>query len=117
MSPEGGRTNIPLLLSGLKPSSQQSNLGSQDFSQVPRAAIFGGGYDDATIEEIRKMAMEAPGARKVPLLKADVQKTAVGPQIGTREYSESIAPRVKEALGILEREGKLDGSGDGIFCW
>jgi hypothetical protein len=117
MSPEDGLTNIPLILSGLKPSSLQSSLGSQDFSQVPRAVIFGGGYDDVTIENLRKAVMETQGARKVPWLKADQQKTARGPEPGTREYSESIAPRVREVLGRLEREGKLDGNEDGIFSW
>ena len=117
MSPDDGRTNIPLLLSGLKPRSQQSHLGSQDFSRVPQAVLFGGGYDDATIEEIRKTVMGTLGARKVPWLKADQLKTAAGPQPGTREYADSIAPRVKAALNKLEREGKLDGSEDGIFSW
>ena len=117
MSPEDGLTNIPRILSGLKPSSQQSSLGSQDFSQVPRAVLFGGGYDGVTVEKMRKAATETQGVRKVPWLKADQQKTARGPEPGTKEYSKSIAPRVKEALDRLEREGKLDGNEDGIFSW
>jgi len=117
VSLEDGRTNIPLILSRRKPSSQQSNLGSQDFSQVPRAVLLGGGYDDAAIEELRKTAMETPGRRKVPWLKADQQKTAAGSQPGTKEYVESIATRIKEALRLLEAEGKLDGSEDCIFSW
>jgi hypothetical protein len=117
MSKEDGITNIPLILSGLKPTSQQSNLGSQDFSRVPQAVLFGGGYDDITIGEIRKAVIGTQGVRKVPWLKADQQKTAMGPDPGTKEYNESIAPRVREALEKLEREGKLDGNEDGIFSW
>lgn len=117
MDPEDGITNIPLILSGHKPTSQLSSLGSQDFSQVPRAVLFGGGYDDVTVEKIRKAAMKVQGVRQVPWLKADQVKTARGPKPGTKEYAESIAPRIKEVLGRLVREGKLDGNEDGIFSW
>jgi hypothetical protein len=92
-------------------------LGSQDFSRVPRAVLFGGGYDDATVEKIRKVVMETPAARKVLWLKADQHKNAAGPPPGTTEYNESIAPRMRETLAQLDRDGKLGENGDGIFSW
>ncbi len=116
-SPEDGRTNIPLILSGRGPSSQQSDLGTKDFSQVPRAIVFGGGYDDTVIDELRNTVMGTPGLKKVPWVKADQQKTAAGPQPRTKAYVEAIAPRIKEALRLLEANGSLGGSEDGIFSW
>ncbi|KIX09909.1 uncharacterized protein Z518_00990 [Rhinocladiella mackenziei CBS 650.93] len=117
MSPDDGLINLPLTLSGSKPRNPESNLGSRDFSRTPRAVVLGGGYDDATVEMLRKTVTETKGARKVPWLKADQGKTAAGPPPGSEGYPVSVATRVKESLDSLEKEGKLEGNEDGIFTW
>lgn len=117
MSLEDGLTNIPLLLSGSHPKDPLSQIGSGDYSRVPQAVILGGGFTAADIDQLRQAALDNENARKVPWLKANLQKTAEGPEMGTEGYAQTIPARVREAMSKLAEEGKFDGHTDGIFSW
>lgn len=69
MSTEAGCTEIPLLLSGKQPHNTEANLGSQNYAQVPRAVIAGGGFDDAAFYAMKKVCDDVVGTDKVPWLK------------------------------------------------
>ncbi|WYZ36758.1 hypothetical protein EsH8_II_000264 [Colletotrichum jinshuiense] len=103
-----GAAIIPALLTGQAPPShpETSSIGSGNYTVVPRAVVLGSAFDDAAVEVLRGAVANAQGARKVPWLRHDLSKPS--PPIGP-EYGKVVLARAKEALGKLEREGKLDG--------
>lgn len=103
-----GAAIIPALLTGQAPPShpETSSIGSGNYTVVPRAVVLGSAFDDAAVEVLRGAVAKAQGARKVPWLRHDLSKPS--PPIGP-EYGKVVLARAKEALGKLEREGKLDG--------
>jgi hypothetical protein len=92
-------------------------LGSRNYSRPPQAVLVGGGYDEEAVDKMRTAVASTQGTRKVPWVRPDLEKTRAGPTPGTEEYSKSVASRMRETLKTLERDGKLDGTADGIFFW
>ncbi|KAI8653552.1 hypothetical protein NCS55_01342300 [Fusarium keratoplasticum] len=111
---ESGQAIIPPLLAGQSPPShsESSTIGSGNYSQVPRAILLGGAFDEATIAPLRDAVKATSGARNVPWILQDL--TLPAPPVGTPEYSALMTKRSKDALVKLEQEGKLDGGHDGI---
>lgn len=114
---EDGIHNLPPILSGSLPLSNESGLGSKSYSRPPKAVILGGGYDDEAIARLRQAVISLQGTFEVPWIKADLKKTEAGPTPGTDEYCNSAASRIKEALRVLQEGEKLDRTGDGLFLW
>lgn len=81
-----------------------SELGSKDYSRPPVCVILGGGYDDAEVELLIKVAKDQ-GGRSVPWLRPDLNKPA--PPLGP-EYGKALVQRIKELIPQLERENKMN---------
>ncbi|KAF7340990.1 hypothetical protein MSAN_02084400 [Mycena sanguinolenta] len=106
-------TEIPLLLKGEVPSPSSSSLGSGNWSTFPKAVVFGGAYDDAQIEAVRKAVAEAPGTKRIPWLRVDMR--VPHPPVDTPEYAVAVVGRMKALLGKLEGEGKFDAEDDTVY--
>jgi hypothetical protein len=106
--------DIPRLLKGEKPAAPDtSGVGTQNYSQIPRAVIFGRGYDVSEVEEFRK-ASEGY-ANPVAWFAAD-PKNAPGPNDPPPgpAYAQAAASALKGKLLAWKDEGGVD---DGIFLW
>ncbi|KAJ7239786.1 hypothetical protein B0H12DRAFT_1135745 [Mycena haematopus] len=105
-------TEIPILLKGEVPSPSSSRLGSGEWSLFPKAIVFGGAYDDAQIEKVRRAVAETPGTKRIPWLRVDnnLPHPPVGP-----DYAAAIVGRMKAMLSKLEGEGKFDVDDDSIY--
>ncbi|RSM11820.1 hypothetical protein CDV31_006588 [Fusarium ambrosium] len=110
---ESGQAIIPPLLAGQSPPShpETSTIGSGNYSQIPRAILLGGAFDEATIAPLRDVVKATSGTRNIPWVLQDL--TLPAPPVGTAEYSALMTKRSKDALLKLEQEGKLDGNHDG----
>ncbi|RMJ18057.1 hypothetical protein CDV36_002283 [Fusarium kuroshium] len=111
---ESGQAIIPPLLAGQSPPShpESSTIGSGNYSQIPRAILLGGAFDEATIAPLRDAVRATSGSRNVPWVLQDL--TLPAPPVGTPEYSALMTKRSKDALLKLGQDGKLDGSHNGI---
>ncbi|KAF9878940.1 hypothetical protein CkaCkLH20_03840 [Colletotrichum karsti] len=118
-TPASGAAIIPAILAGQTPPpthADSSAIGSGNYAAAPRAIILGSAFDDDALATIKKGVADAaakaggPEMRKVPWVRNDTSKPA--PPIGP-EYGRAVVARCKEALGRLEKEGKLDGGYDG----
>ncbi|KAF7340959.1 hypothetical protein MSAN_02081200 [Mycena sanguinolenta] len=105
-------TEIPLLLKGEVPNPSSSSLGSGNWSTFPKAIVFGGAFEDAQIEALRKAVTETPGTKRIPWLRVDWSRPH--PPIGP-EYAAAIVERTKAMLSKLESEGKFDVEDDSIY--
>ncbi|KAJ6010144.1 hypothetical protein N7499_004453 [Penicillium canescens] len=117
MSVEDGIRNLPLILSGSTPVNDKSSLGSKNYSALPKAVILGGGYDDEAITQLREAVTSSPGTIKIPWLKADPEKTKVGPTPGSEKYCRAAASRMKHILGTILEKGDLKSRDDETFYW
>ncbi|OJJ02088.1 hypothetical protein ASPVEDRAFT_150790 [Aspergillus versicolor CBS 583.65] len=54
-SPEGAHADLPLLLAGRDPQSTAPNdIGTHNYTQPPRAVIFGRGFTPDFVQELKK---------------------------------------------------------------
>lgn len=112
---EAALTDIPRLLKGEKPLfPDDSGVGTQNYSQVPRAVIFGRGYDLADIEKFRKASQGCNADPVVwfagdPSRKPGPNDPPPGPG-----YAQLAAKTLKEKLMAWKEEGATQ---DGIFLW
>lgn len=102
LTPEAGKSQIPLLLKGEKEVPSDSELGSKNYEQPPVAVLLGAGYDDEAIEQMREAAK---GTKNVPWLRPDTTKPA--PPLGP-EYGKALVARIKETIKELGEQGKMD---------
>ncbi|KAJ5380775.1 uncharacterized protein N7496_003203 [Penicillium cataractarum] len=112
---EAALTDIPRLLKGEKPQSpDDSGVGTQNYSQVPRAVVFGRGYDISEVEQF-KNASEGSNAEPVAWITGDPNKkpdpSAPPPGPG---YAQFAAMQVKEKLSAWKEEGATN---NGIILW
>ena len=117
MPGESGSTIIPALLAG-KPAPAHpeiSNIGSGDYSQPPRAVLFGGAFEEATVRELRDAVRATEGARKAPWLCNDSSKTEF--PVTDPRYIAHVSQRAMDVLLKLDKEGALDGSNDDIVMY
>ncbi|GLI76243.1 hypothetical protein PoHVEF18_004514 [Penicillium ochrochloron] len=111
---EAALADIPRLLKGEKPAAPDtSGVGTQNYSQIPRAVVFGRGYDVSEVEEFRKASDGY--AHPVAWFAAD-PKNAPGPNDPPPgpAYAQAAASALKEKLLAWKDEGGVD---DGIFLW
>ncbi|KAL8736648.1 MAG: hypothetical protein Q9166_000014 [cf. Caloplaca sp. 2 TL-2023] len=98
LSPAAGKTQIPVLLQGkVPPSDDADNLGTKNYSKTPAAVLLGGGYEDADVAEMREACKNDS---RVPWLRADVSKPAppVGPEPLLRQRA--IVPTAITACAV-----------------
>jgi hypothetical protein len=109
LSLEAGVSEIPALLRGNKPPSQQDeNLGTRNYAQPPAAVITGGGYDEAMVAEMREACR---GEKGVPWLRPDMN--ALPPR--GPGYGAAMAQKVKACLDRLAKEEKMND--DGVYFY
>ncbi|KAL2880480.1 hypothetical protein SGCOL_004200 [Colletotrichum sp. CLE4] len=111
-SSASGAVIIPALLTSktTTPPPQHpdtSTIGSGNYASSPRAVVLGGAFDEEAIKMLQKaVAEQGTASRKIPWLRHDGSKAAPPPG---PEYGKAMVARVREKLGLLEGEGKLDG--------
>ncbi|KAI1322181.1 hypothetical protein F5Y16DRAFT_404750 [Xylariaceae sp. FL0255] len=98
---DAAKKQMPPLLRGESVTSD-TELGTKDYSRPPVAVILGAGYSDDDVADIMKTA---GGIRPMPWLQCDTTKPT--PPLGP-EYGKTLVMRVKELLGKLKAEGKMD---------
>ncbi|KAJ5460668.1 uncharacterized protein N7458_002220 [Penicillium daleae] len=112
---EAALSDIPRLLKGEKPQSpDDSGVGTQNYSQVPRAVIFGRGYSLTEVEQFRQ-ASEGCNANSVAWITGDPDRKPGPnePRPGPG-YAQFAAGQVKEKLTAWREEGATH---DGIILW
>jgi hypothetical protein len=112
MSSESGIQEIPQILRGKLPDNRLSSIGSGSLANRAKAVVLGGGYDNDDV--IASMREAASKAANIPWVRQDTSKPT--PPLGP-EYGKAMVGRVKEALGELQKSGKLDGSEGGVFWY
>jgi hypothetical protein len=102
-SVEAGICDIPLLLSGSKPSDTSSNLGSRNYGTRPVAVVVGGGFSDEAFAAMKG----ACGDMKAVWLRPDLNDAVQMPPLSEPErFGAATAVKVKKCLkGIAVGEG------------
>jgi hypothetical protein len=105
---------VPQILNGHVPGPDErsSALGSGDWTTPPRAVMFGGGYTDEEIEELRNLVGTGETAVRIPWLRVDFSIPA--PPLGP-EYGKAVTQRGKALLDRLVQEGKLEQGNDEVY--
>uniref|UniRef100_A0A0D2Y7J0 Uncharacterized protein n=1 Tax=Fusarium oxysporum (strain Fo5176) TaxID=660025 RepID=A0A0D2Y7J0_FUSOF len=105
---------IPALLAGKSPPSHpdSSAIGSGNYNNAPRAVVLGGAFEESDIATLRDAVKTVNGARGVAWLRQDTTQPA--PPITSPEYPKLMTRRTKEAVIKLNKDGKLDGTYDGL---
>ncbi|KAM0083711.1 hypothetical protein ACKRZS_004053 [Fusarium odoratissimum] len=109
-----GRVIIPALLAGKSPPSHpdSSAIGSGNYNNAPRAVVLGGAFEESDIATLRDAVKTVNGARGVAWLRQDTTQPA--PPVTSPEYPKLMTRRTKEAVIKLNKDGKLDGTYDGL---
>ncbi|ENH71595.1 hypothetical protein RAB80_015917 [Fusarium oxysporum f. sp. vasinfectum] len=111
---DSGRVIIPALLAGKSPPSHpdSSAIGSGNYNNAPRAVVLGGAFEESDIATLRDAVKTVNGARGVAWLRQDTTQPA--PPVTSPEYPKLMTRRTKEAVIKLNKDGKLDGTYDGL---
>ncbi|KAG5798172.1 hypothetical protein H9Q69_002781 [Fusarium xylarioides] len=109
-----GQVMIPALLAGKSPPSHpdSSAIGSGNYNNAPRAVVLGGAFEESDIATLRDAVKTVDGARGVAWLRQDT--TLPAPPVTSPEYPKLMTRRTKEAVIKLDKDGKLDGTYDGL---
>lgn len=103
---EAAEDELPHLLAGREPKCQNPNdIGTHDYSRLPRAVIFGRGYSPEQVEDLKK---KFAGFAQEPVVwmrgnPADLPAGGVAPP----DYVEKIVGRMKKEMRTWR-----DGEGD-----
>ncbi|KAH7147726.1 hypothetical protein DER46DRAFT_75717 [Fusarium sp. MPI-SDFR-AT-0072] len=111
---DSGQVIIPALLAGRSPPSHpdSSAIGSGNYNNAPRAVVLGGAFEESDIATLRDAVKTVNGARGVAWLRQDTTQPA--PPVTSPEYPKLMTRRTKEAVIKLNKDGKLDGTYDGL---
>ncbi|SCO76311.1 uncharacterized protein FRV6_00523 [Fusarium oxysporum] len=111
---DSGRVIVPALLAGKSPPSHpdSSAIGSGNYNNAPRAVVLGGAFEESDIATLRDAVKIVNGARGVAWLRQDTTQPA--PPVTSPEYPKLMTRRTKEAVIKLNKDGKLDGTYDGL---
>jgi len=105
LASDAGVAEIPSVLRGQAPPSNEENVGSRNYSAPPKAVVCGAGYDDEQLAQMRS-AVEKEGKVQVPWLRPD--SSVPTPPLGS-EYGKHMVGRVKACLGKLKEEREMEG--------
>lgn len=97
---------LPLLLKNQLPEKPSSNLGSGNWAVPPAAIVFGGAYDDETIDRLQKLIANTDGAREIPWLRVDSTKPRSAVP-GSPEYASLICQQTKDLLAAFRSQDRL----------
>ncbi|PNP83855.1 hypothetical protein FNYG_02543 [Fusarium nygamai] len=111
---DSGQIIIPALLAGKSPPSHPDNsaIGSGNYNNAPRAVVLGGAFEESDIATLRDAVKTVNGARGVAWVRQDTTQPA--PPVTSPEYPKLMTRRTKEAVIKLDKDGKLDGTYDGL---
>ncbi|KAF5701899.1 hypothetical protein FMUND_13732 [Fusarium mundagurra] len=111
---DSGQLIIPALLAGksLPSHPDSSAIGSGNYNNAPRAVVLGRIFEESDIATLRDAVKTVNGARGVAWLRQDTTQPA--PPVTSPEYLKLMARRTKEAVIKLDKDGKLDGTYDGL---
>ncbi|KAF5556139.1 hypothetical protein FPHYL_8064 [Fusarium phyllophilum] len=111
---DSGHVIIPALLAGKSPPSHpdSSAIGSGNYNNAPCAVVLGGAFEESDIATLRDAVKTVNGARGVAWLRQDT--TLPAPPVTSPEYPKLMTRRTKEAVIKLDKDGKLDGTYDGL---
>ncbi|KAF4960088.1 hypothetical protein FGADI_1106 [Fusarium gaditjirri] len=111
---DSGQVIIPALLAGKSPPSHphSSAIGSGNYNKAPRAVVLGGAFEESDIATLRDTVKTVDGTRGVAWLRQDTTQPA--PPVASPEYPKLMTRRTKEAVIKLDKDGKLDGTYDGL---
>ncbi|KAF7719679.1 Uncharacterized protein PECH_004179 [Penicillium ucsense] len=115
MDAETAITQIPRLLKGDKPQSpDHTGIGTQNYTQVPRAVVFGRGYELSDVEAM-KAAAEGYNVDPVVWIAGDPHRKSQPnePQPGPG-YAQFAAGKVKEKLMEWQNGGCAE---NGLVLW
>jgi hypothetical protein len=103
---EDARVNLPDLVAGHGPKSPSSNhIGTHDYSEPPRAVIFGRAFDPAHIKELNHLCR---GMGSTPIAWIAGDPTTTFPAQPGPDYAEKEAENVKRALARWRDAGPSD---------
>ncbi|KAL4924253.1 uncharacterized protein BDV17DRAFT_275105 [Aspergillus undulatus] len=108
ITPEAAIADIPLLLAGRGPQTTTHEIGTRNYSQPPRGVIFGRGFSQEFVHELKETCPGQSGAREpVAWLAGDQSKIPTG--IPGPGYAKGVADSVKGVLANwLENIGDED---------
>jgi hypothetical protein len=107
LSYEDAEAELPHLLAGRDPQARNPNeMGTHDYSRLPRAVVFGRGYEPHHVEELKK---KCAGISQEPVAwirgnPADLPTGAAGP-----DYAQKIVADMKSVLETWKEEDEKDG--------
>jgi hypothetical protein len=98
MDEQSGTAQIPLILSGKQPDSD-NNLGSGNYSKPPVAIAVGGGITEREYRSLRD-ACKTPTCKSVPWFRPDMSKIQANgaSPADAASFGKMIAIRIKERL-------------------
>ncbi|OBT72656.1 hypothetical protein VF21_08575 [Pseudogymnoascus sp. 05NY08] len=112
-SAAAGAKDIPTILSGqAPPATDETNVGTGNYTRKADAIIVGGAYGDEQFNEMRNSCAELPGNGGVAWLRLNMSTPT--PPLGP-EYGKAVVERCKACLKELELGGKL--GTDGIYFY
>ncbi|KAF4338970.1 hypothetical protein FBEOM_7146 [Fusarium beomiforme] len=111
---DSGKVIIPALLAGKSPPKHpdSSAIGTGNHNRVPRAVVLGGAFEECDLAALRDAVKTIEGARGVAWIRQD--STQPAPPVTSPEYPKLMTRRTKEAVIRLDKEGKLEGTYDGL---
>ena len=116
-SSETAATELPLLLTGKKPSQPPAfNIGTQDYSEQPQAIIVGSYFTNSMVEALRK---QCGYTLNVPWMTAGVNEEQrdelMKRPMDPARYGPFVAIALKGAMARVKEEGRWQG--DGVFMY
>ncbi|KAL2826411.1 hypothetical protein BDW59DRAFT_160935 [Aspergillus cavernicola] len=103
VTPEEARAELPRLLAGRDPQSASPNdVGSHNYSQPPRVAIFGRGYNPDFVQELKKVCGDDV-RQPVAWVVGEPSKAPTAPP--PPGYGKLVADEVKGVLETWREEG------------
>ncbi|CCT75679.1 uncharacterized protein FFUJ_11712 [Fusarium fujikuroi IMI 58289] len=111
---DSGQVIIPALLASKSPPSHpdSSAIGSGNYNNAPRAVVLRGAFEESDITTLRDAVKTVNGARGVAWVRQNT--TLPAPPVTSSEYPKLMTRRTKEAVIKLDKDGKLDGTYDGL---
>lgn len=110
-------TELPLLLSGRKPTQPSSgNVGSKDYSRPAEAVVTGGAITISMVEDLRN---KCQGTLEVPWMTQGLTEHERNDKFTKApdpvKYAPIVAKRMKEAMRRVKEEGKW--GQDGVYVY
>ncbi|CAG8954699.1 hypothetical protein HYFRA_00004621 [Hymenoscyphus fraxineus] len=114
LSNKVAKSQIPLILK-MEPVTTNNELGSKNYTAIPKAVIMGAGYSDSDVDSIRKACLDAQ-TPLVPWLRPDTRLPT--PSLGP-EYCRALVARIKALMMDMKKDkqesGKIEFTDDIVY--